>query len=203
MWFSARVNHYTCPQAFVVKKISSASFMVFLQCERVDVWWAGTYGSLDPLKHHHSNHMTNCGAVVWLLTSVNTKVIYKTVFAWEWLVTATTTVWLLSSMNSEMFCQTAFLWEWLVTAFTLVWLLCMNPEIRSIRWPLSENDLSQHSHWYGFSPVCILRCFVRLLFCENDWWQHSHQWGFSLAWILTCVVRLPLYENDLSQYWHW
>lgn len=40
-------------------------------------------------------------------------------------------------------------------------------------------------HWYGFSPVWVLKCFCKSLHCANALVQYRQGYGFSPVWVLT------------------
>ena len=57
-------------------------------------------------------------------------------------------------------------------------------------------------HWYGFSPVCVLRCLIRSLLHEKALSHWEQLYGFSTVCALRWVFNAPLSENTLSQ-WDW
>ena len=56
-----------------------------------------------------------------------------------------------------------------------------------------ENTLTHRQYVYGLSPVCVLRCTVRLLFCEKDLSIAA------LTWSLPCVNFQLLYKITIQR----
>lgn len=53
--------------------------------------------------------------------------------------------------------------------------------------PRALNCLLQISHWKGFSPVCVLKCMVRLCFWAKRLGQKLHGKGRSPEWQRMCI----------------
>lgn len=90
------------------------------------------------------------------------------------------------------------------------------------RFPLWLNRSRHNLHSYGFSPLCIRKCLVRVLLSEKAFlhrrhlkivltvghmtWTWSilqtHLYGLSPEWVLIWVVTEELCENLLSQTGH-
>src|SRR6218665_1050266 len=67
---------------------------------------------------------------------------------------------------------------------------------------LSRKDLSQESHLYGFSMVCVRKCLLSLLGSLNDFSQSVHLYGLSSVWFLMCLFNLVIVEKAFSHNSH-
>jgi len=62
---------------------------------------------------------------------------------------------------------------------------------------LSANSLWHSGHLYGFSPVWIRKCRVRLFWRRKDFPQMPHVQGFSPVWVRMCRVISVLSRKRL------
>ena len=65
-----------------------------------------------------------------------------------------------------------------------------------------EKDLSHWLHWYGFSPLCVSRCILRLYFAWNPYYNNNI--GIDSPHCVLSYVSINFYTvKDLSQSMHW
>ena len=58
-------------------------------------------------------------------------------------------------------------------------------------------------HWYGFSPVCVLKWFLSVLFSEKALSQWPHWYDFSPKCVLIWSSALLPSDKALSHRLHW
>ena len=71
---------------------------------------------------------------------------------------------------------------------TLIWFLPGAWPHMSYKITISKKALSHWLHWYGFSPVCVLMCILRLFFTEQAAW----------VWFLSSMSSYMLW-NDYNR----
>ena len=96
---------------------------------------------------------------------------------------------------------------WLCKSFaayvTAILLLPSMYDQVSLRCPANENRPLHITQWYGFSPVCITICFLRLPDCVNSLQQIVHLWArFSFVCLTMWVLRHRDCLNRLLQTVH-
>ena len=62
---------------------------------------------------------------------------------------------------------------------------------------LCENLCPQTSQAYGFTPVWMRTCSVKLPFVLKDFPQTTHLWVFSPVWVSLCCFNWLLWAKDL------
>ena len=131
---------------------------------------------------------------------------------WESLITSTALMRLLSCVSLLMFVNIIYLPYCFVTVAALIWFISSVWHHMANKFPivfpfglvqyvtmpksiwsfllcivktllLEMKVLSQLLHWYGTSPLCVLRWLVILLFSGKALSHQLHWWGFSPVWV--------------------
>ena len=130
------------------------------------------------------------------------QVSFKIPLCWKYFITLATLIWFFTCVSTDALIDYCFfLNTW---THWLHWYgfspLCV------LRWVLRslcfDHDLSHWLQWYVFSPVCVLKWILRILCVEYVLLQWLHWYEFSLVCVLRWFLRWLCVENILSRWQH-
>ena len=105
-------------------------------------------------------------------------------------------VWLFSSMCSPhvprhmVGCD-----PWKVTLWTFLRLF--SRVLCCLIFPKVIEENPHWPHWWGFTPVCVIMCFLRWIVWVDEKLHCTHLCGFSTEWMSKCFFKSPVRPNDL------
>ena len=95
-------------------------------------------------------------------------------FMCKYLVTLATLIWFLPKMCPHVILKFTFQSKTLTTFAALIRLSPVCVVIWHVICPFYEKDFLHWGHWYDFSLMCLIMCFVRELLCVKKPCHSGH-----------------------------
>ena len=109
---------------------------------------------------------------------------------------------LFSTVRFQMCPQTACLWGCTVTLVTFFYFSPLCVLKCALKLPARDESKSHWLHLFGFSPLCVFKCLLKL----NAWEHVKSHWLYlfdlSLLCVFKCLLISPSFENAKSHWVH-